>query len=254
MGDQLRRPGQRQRLREDQRKRLEDLPGWSWAHRQTRQWESYFEELAAYAAAHGHASPPIGYVTDAGVELGQWVHDLRRPSRRAKLARARCRRLEALPGWSWEYRARPTWEAAFDALAAYAAEHGHTNPPGGEQTDDGRSLASWVTAQRQARSKGKLSAERCRRLEALSGWSWNLAEARWEENFAALAALPPHTAAAIPARLRVIDRCQHCRLATRSAPRRPRGQSVHRAAETGAVVAGLVAGGAAIRRRLGREL
>ena len=48
----LRRPGQRQRLREDQRKRLEDLPGWSWAHRQTRQWESYFEELAAYAAAH----------------------------------------------------------------------------------------------------------------------------------------------------------------------------------------------------------
>ena len=77
---------------------------------------------------------------------------------------------------------------ADQALAAYAAEHGHTNPPGGEQTDDGRSLASWVTAQRQARSKGKLSAERCRRLEALPGWSWNLAEARWEENFAALAA------------------------------------------------------------------
>jgi len=184
----LRRPGQRQRLREDQRKRLEDLPGWSWAHRQTRQWENYFEELAAYAAAHGHASPPSGYMTAAGVDLGEWVRALRRPSRRAKLAHARKRRLESLPGWSWEYRARPTWEAAFDAVAAYAAEHGHTNPPGGEQTDDGRSLASWVTAQRQARSKGKLSAERCRRLEALPGWSWNLAEARWEENFVALAA------------------------------------------------------------------
>lgn len=184
----LRRPGHRQRLREDQRKRLEDLPGWSWEHRQTRLWETYFDDLAAYAAEHGHASPSPGYVTASGVDLGAWVHELRRPSRRAKLAHARQRRLESLPGWSWEYHARPTWDAAFAALATYAAAHGHTNPPRSQATDDGRSLAAWATAQRQARSKGKLSAERRRRLQSLPGWSWNLADARWEENYAALAA------------------------------------------------------------------
>lgn len=210
----LRRPGQRQRLREDQRKRLEDLPGWSWAHRQTRLWETYFDDLAAYAAAHGHASPSPGYVTAAGVDLGAWVHELRRPSRRAKLAHARQRRLESLPGWSWEYHARPTWDAAFAALATYAAAHGHTNPPCSQATDDGRSLAAWATAQRQARSKGKLSAERRRRLEGCRDGRGISPKPDGKRTS------PPTTAAAIPAGLRVIERRQRRRLATGGAARR----------------------------------
>lgn len=184
----LRRPDHKQRLREDQRKRLEDLPGWSWAHRQRPLWEPYFQALSAYAADHGHASPPAGYITASGLALGAWVHDLRRPARRAKLAHTRQRRLESLPGWSWDYRPRHPWGSAFEELAAYAADHGHTNPPKDHRLEDGRVLAKWVAAQRQAHGKGRLGADHTRQLESLPGWSWNVIEARWEENFAALAA------------------------------------------------------------------
>ena len=88
--------------------------------------------------------------------------------------------------------------------------------PAGRRADRRRPVLGVVgdRAASGTQQRGKLSAERCRRLEALPGWSWNLAEARWEKTSPRWRPLPPHTAAAIPARLRVIDRCQHCRLAT----------------------------------------
>lgn len=133
-----RRPHVRQRLTEVRRKRLEDLPGWSWEPRQSRVWDTNVEALAAYAAAHGNAIPPVDYVTDSGIALGEWAHEIRSPARRAKLSASNRARLESLPGWSWRAprssRAAPTrqrnsWEENFAALATYAAEHGHTSPP-----------------------------------------------------------------------------------------------------------------------------
>lgn len=182
-----RRPGRREQLSEERRKRLEDLPGWSWAHRQTPVWDRNFDALAAYAAEHGHADPPADHVTNDGVALGEWVRDLRRPTRRAKLAAARQDRLEALPSWSWEFTPRPTWEESYAALVAFVAEHGHAAPVHTYREDD-RVLGKWVTEQRHARGQGRLSADRAARLARLPGWAWTHTDARWEQNFAALAA------------------------------------------------------------------
>nr|WP_083866403.1 DEAD/DEAH box helicase [Mycobacterium liflandii] len=182
-----RRPRQREHLSEERRKRLEDLPGWSWAHRQIPVWDRNFDALAAYAAEHGHADPPSDYVTNDGIALGVWARELRRPTRRAKLADARQDRLEALPGWSWTIERRRTWEESYTALVTFAAHHGHAAPAHTDREDD-RALATWVAEQRHAHSKGRLTAKRAARLATLPGWVWTRADARWEQNFAALAA------------------------------------------------------------------
>lgn len=186
-----RRPETRERMPEARRKRLEDLPGWTWASRRTPVWETHFDALAAYSAKHGHASPPADYVTDDGIALGQWVRELRRPTRRTRLAADRHDRLESLPGWSWTYDPRRTWEESFALLADFAAEHGHAAPPKTTRHRD-HPIGEWVNEQRHKQSQGRLDAARAARLETLPGWAWTVSDVRWETNFAALAAYATH--------------------------------------------------------------
>ena len=57
--------------------------------------------MAAYAAAHGHASPPQQYTTADGRPLGQWVSGQRRAHGHGRMLPQRIERLEGLPGWAW---------------------------------------------------------------------------------------------------------------------------------------------------------
>lgn len=199
-----RRPGVRDRLTEERRKRLEDLPGWSWEHRQTPTWEPSFAALNEYADVHGHASPPRDYVSPAGFPLGKWVASLRNPSRKKKLGAQQRIRLEALPGWSWKREERPqpptrhrrdppaevayaVWdESSFEALRLHAISEGHASPPKGHLSPSGVALGQWATEQRDNFKRGRLTSNQIARLEDLPGWAWNVADAQWEQNYADL--------------------------------------------------------------------
>lgn len=183
-----RRPGYRERLREDQRKRLEDLPGWSWTPRQ-RSWDVNFAALATYVEEHGTADPPRDYLTADGIALGRWVAELRTPSRVRRMAAQRRRQLEQLPGWSWDAARRVTWEEHFTALQEFAARHGHASPSADYCTENGMMLGRWVSEQRHHRGRGehRLSVDKQQMLAQLPGWAWSVREAQWEANFAALA-------------------------------------------------------------------
>ena len=194
----LRRPGVRDKLSEERGKRLEDLPGWSWEHRQVPTWEPSFAALVAYTQEHGHAAPPLDYVSPAGIPLSERVAALRIPSRKEKLGARQRSRLEALPGWTWERGDVPRrssrsstrrlheWSDVYRALQDYSVEHGHASPSTGHVTDDNVALGRWVTSQRTAFADGSLASERIEVLEQLPGWTWNLADSRWEQNFADL--------------------------------------------------------------------
>ena len=72
-------------------------------------------------------------------------------------------RLESLEWWAWSVRATPVrlgWDARYDGLVAYHAEHG-TLPP--KTTPGG--LGTWVETQRSKRAT--IDADRKERLEAL---------------------------------------------------------------------------------------
>ncbi|MEI8221951.1 MAG: Helicase associated domain protein, partial [bacterium] len=88
----------------DRKSRLEALPGWTWGAKET-QWEEGFARLEAYVAGKGGCRVPNDHVTSYGYRLGGWVAQQR--TMRTTMPADRKRRLEALPGWTWDARPAP---------------------------------------------------------------------------------------------------------------------------------------------------
>jgi hypothetical protein len=88
---------------------LEAVPGWSWQPKEDR-FAERFEEgmrlLRKFAAREGHTRVPQDRHIRSGFRLGLWVMQLRQSYRLGHLGADRARRLERLPGWSWNTRPR----------------------------------------------------------------------------------------------------------------------------------------------------
>jgi hypothetical protein len=170
-------------LTEEQKTRLDSLPGWAWKARDAR-WERGFEVLLRWVDAHGTALVPYGTKVD-GFALGAWVTKQRSFDERGALDPDRRAALGALPGWRWDVHDEG-WEAAYEALAQYREEEGQGLPPKGRRVN-GIDVRAWVMRQVSAYKAGKLSRERTRRLEALPGWRWmGVHEASWEDHYEAV--------------------------------------------------------------------
>ena len=89
----------------DRGERLEAVPGWAWDPLED-QWEEGFVHLRCFAEREGHARVPRDRVDD-GFQLGAWVIRQRSGHGRGALNGAQVERLEKLPGWVWDARARP---------------------------------------------------------------------------------------------------------------------------------------------------
>jgi predicted Ser/Thr protein kinase len=175
---------QRQKLKKgeliaDKARRLDDL-GIAWDTLEG-QWEERFALLENYKLREGHCNVPFSHQED-GVKLGQWVKVQRKTKKKGKLIADRAGRLEGL-GISWD-TLEGKWEVCFAHLENYKLREGHCNVPFSHQ-EDGVNLGNWVIAQRGTRKKGKLVADRARRLDDL-GIAWDTLEAQWEERFALL--------------------------------------------------------------------
>jgi hypothetical protein len=155
------------RLSQNQRTRLEAVPGWTWNFREAA-WEAAFASLQRYASVNGHCRVPRRLAED-GFALGAWTCKQRQ--RRSTMPECRRRALESLPGWAWDARTS-SWDDRFRALSIFAHEHGHGRVPDGYRMDD-LELGAWVARQRLAQRRGVLSPERAMRLESVPGWSWN---------------------------------------------------------------------------------
>ena len=169
-------------LEADREHRLEDLPGWTWDPK-ADQWEEGYRHLQHYVKRHGHALVPASH-REEGYRLGQWVGWLRGEHAKGTLEANRERRLQELPGWTWDARA-DQWEAGFSRLRDYVKRHGDACVPD-SYTDDGYGLGVWVGKQRSSYAKGTLDAERERRLQDLPGWTWDPNADQWEEGFSRL--------------------------------------------------------------------
>jgi len=80
------------------------------------------------------------------------------------------------------------WEERYSELLCYKERYGNCDVP--QRWPENQGLGIWVSNQRQAKKKGKLSQERIRRLENIgfawggkSGVSGNLRKARWDERW-----------------------------------------------------------------------
>jgi hypothetical protein len=171
------------RLSEERVRRLEALPDWTWAPK-LDEWENAYSRLLWFVEREGHARVPADYRDDDGFRLGQWVHG-QRNALRSKIGDDRARRLEALPGWSWDI-GNARWEDGFSSLKQFIERQGHARVPPGRTDNDGFPLGQWVAVQRQFRKKGWLPTDRAQRLDSLPHWTWKPHEARWDEAFSRL--------------------------------------------------------------------
>ena len=152
----------------DRRQRLEALPGWSWDPH-SDQWEEGLFHLKQFSERKWHCRVPAKHITDDGYPLGAWVNTQRTSKESINLDRRR--RLEALPGWSWDVRSY-MWEKGFSHLKQFSDRHKHCRVTMEYRTEDGYRLGQWVKVQR--RTKDKVGPDRKQRLEELPGWVWKV--------------------------------------------------------------------------------
>jgi Helicase associated domain/Helicase conserved C-terminal domain len=164
----------------EHRQRLEELDGWTWEVL-SEQWEEGFSRLKQFCEQEGHCRVPNSYKTEDGYRLGQWVTVQR--TWRKTIDPGRKRRLEELPGWSWNV-VSGKWEYGFSRLKEFSEREGHCRVPFNYKSEDGYRLGWWVNAQRTDREK--LTSERQRRLGELTGWSWKVLSDKWEYGFSLL--------------------------------------------------------------------
>jgi superfamily II DNA or RNA helicase len=157
----------RHTLKPERQQRLERLSSWSW-NPKAGQWETGFVKLLEYVEKQGNARVPKSYKF-GGYNLGAWVDNHRQ--RRNLLDENQRRRLEAVPGWSWDPWA-DQWEEAFTRLLTFGRSNGHSRVPAAYRAEDGYRLGQWVSVQRANHQKGSLDTSRERRLEELPGWTW----------------------------------------------------------------------------------
>jgi superfamily II DNA or RNA helicase len=171
-----RRKKSKNQLPLDRVSRLEAVPGWSWSVLDDS-WEDGFLALERYVAEKGDARVPATFVTASGYKLGDWTYRQRRLRLTQGLDPSFVRRLEGLPGWSWDSQklsrgVKLNWEDAFKKLLEFQEREGHVLVPQNYQTSDGFLLGFWVHYQRKT-VEGML-AERRVRLEELPTWRWNV--------------------------------------------------------------------------------
>jgi hypothetical protein len=120
--------------------RLEELPSWSWDPF-TDRWGEGFRHLEDYVAQNGNARVPRSYVTE-GFRLGAWVKKQRGVFGRGLLDPQRRRRLEEMPGWTWDPFA-DQWEEGFRRLVDWVKVRGDALLPR-NYIVDGFNVGSWV--------------------------------------------------------------------------------------------------------------
>jgi hypothetical protein len=154
-------------LSPDRIKRLEALPGWSWDPL-TDKWDQTFAAVLAFRGKHNRW--PLADATGAEDVLARWISNQRKVWKMGELSLDRIKRLEALPGWSWD-RWADTWDQNFEAVQAFHAKHNRWPLGSGSGEED--VLARWISKQRMKWKKDALSPERVTRLEDLPGWVWS---------------------------------------------------------------------------------
>lgn len=167
----------RDQLSKERIAKLESLGDWSWNPRDDS-WNKWFGLLLEYVNQHGNANVLLRHKTEDGSLLGRWVVKVR--TARESLSADRIRELEGLNGWSWDAH-NSFWNDGYKHLKQYIEVNGSSLVPKDYVLFDGFKLGSWVSKQRSKRNE--LPLHRIQKLEALSNWTWDSLEARWDANF-----------------------------------------------------------------------
>ena len=144
--------------------------GMVWERQKTDSWMQFYAVAQRYYAEHHNlkASKTLVY---EDVWLGDWLIRQRHNRKNGVLSQSRIELLDRLD-FDWDDYYSQQWEDYYQQAKLYYQEHGnlviHANQ---------KSLASWITAQRDKYEKGKLSKTQVERLNEI-GMNWR--KRKWQ--------------------------------------------------------------------------
>jgi len=179
---------QSKKISEEHKTRLESLPSWEWDAREAF-WVMHFNALRLFSEQEGHTTITDKAIVN-GLRLGQWIGTVKRSYRDGQVSAGRVDQLSSLPGWTWDRNSVPDmgWNAALDAVKQFWEREGHLKIPR-NHFENGIRCGGWITKQRDAYRRGKLSNSRYKLLSAIPGWEWEpnaSLETIWDGHFSAL--------------------------------------------------------------------
>ena len=165
-------------LAEEQEKKLESV-GMVWELED--RWSANYEAARKFFLENGSLDIPAAYVTPTGVRLGKWCQSERSRYKKGAQPPERRKLLEDI-GIDNIPLSERTWLGYYEELKKYHAANGNSDVPNGYVCADGRKLGGWVTSQRKAYLKDRLSAEHIRKLEELD-FTWDVFSNKWNTGF-----------------------------------------------------------------------
>lgn len=160
----------------DRVKRLKDI-GFVW-NKHDEQFEKGFQKTLDFKKQHGNPNAPLNYKTHDGYSLGPWQSAQSIKYYKKKISQERIKRLEKI-GFIWrrQIKLNELFEKGLRFTLEYKEQFGKPDAPIKYKTPDGYSLGAWQCYQRIAYKKGKLPAERVKRLERI-GFKWSLRKSK----------------------------------------------------------------------------
>ena len=173
----VKRLGIEQALSKEQQKQLAEL-GMVW-NRNTEKWEEYFHAAEQYHKETGNLNVPAKYITEDGIPLGRWLHNIKHQvysgcGERSPLSEKQLMQLQTL-GFETEKKSVRQWNMKFELAKEYYEEHGNLNIPVAYCVNGVR-LGRWISNIRGNRRKPKssglvLDEERIRQMDSI-GMDW----------------------------------------------------------------------------------
>jgi superfamily II DNA or RNA helicase len=165
-------------------RRLNATEGWSWDVLEER-WQDSYTLAYAYYKSHQNQWPAVTSTDLEEAHLGQWVSRSRKLDREPNKAdNPRWKKLNATEGWSWD-PLEETWQDSYAKACTHYTNHQNQWPSQQSADPEEARLGRWVSNNRPLNGKpNKSDNPHWKKLNATEGWSWDVIEEAWHDNYA----------------------------------------------------------------------
>jgi superfamily II DNA or RNA helicase len=158
-------------LFDDKIKKLELIKGWFWEKEDP--FDEMCEQLDTWVNKNGKL-PSEKSKDKTEKQLGNWASSRRKDKKKGSLSDDKIKKLELIKGWFWEK------EDPFDEMCEQMNTWNNTYnriPSHGSKDKTEKQLGHWASHRRVDKKKGKLNADKIKKLELIKGWFWQKCEA-----------------------------------------------------------------------------
>ena len=166
----LRSKMRRGTISEDQKEKLEQLPGWSWGKNHDDEFQRKVRRWGMWYHVHRREPKIAKNSTEEEKCLQRWQSRIQQLHRKGKLPPYHFAVLNHMQGWQWKTKTTKSFDEWVDEWKEFASTHQRIPHADANDTDEA-SLGKW--RKQTLKTRSKLTKAREELLSNLPLWSWN---------------------------------------------------------------------------------